>query len=133
VAQISGKEVSCVATLPGRGAAPVMGEFTPNSVARVATETIGRYDRGSRCAPKLPDADWSGLREILAQGPTIRPGQISGAHHDHGCTVYFTQGSRSCLLLDTTYGLTDDEALWATLENRAKFQPRKRLARKAPG
>jgi hypothetical protein len=29
--------------------------------------------------------------------------------------------------------LTDDEALWATLNSWAKFQPRKRPAREAPG
>jgi hypothetical protein len=34
-----------------------------------------------------------------------------GAHQDHGCAVYFTQGSRRRLLLDTMYGLSDDEVL----------------------
>jgi hypothetical protein len=46
---------------------------------------------------------------------------MKGAHQDHGCAVYFTQGSRRCLLLDTTYGLTGDKALWATLNSWANF------------
>jgi hypothetical protein len=58
---------------------------------------------------------------------------MKGAHQDHGCAVYFTQGSRRCLLLDTTCGLTDDEAIWATLNSWANFQPRKRPARETPG
>jgi hypothetical protein len=46
---------------------------------------------------------------------------IKGVRQDHGCAVYFTQEKRRCLLLDTTYGLTDDEALWATLASWARF------------
>jgi hypothetical protein len=55
---------------------------------------------------------------------------MKGTYQDHGCAVYFTQESRRCLLLDTTYALTDDEALWATLNSWANFQPRKRPTHK---
>jgi hypothetical protein len=34
-----------------------------------------------------------------------------GQQDDHGWEVYCTQGSRQCCLLDTTYGLTDEESL----------------------
>jgi hypothetical protein len=34
-----------------------------------------------------------------------------GYYCDHGWAVYFTQESRRCCLLDTTFGLTDEEAL----------------------
>jgi hypothetical protein len=46
-----------------------------------------------------------------------------GCHFDHGTAIYFRQGKRRCLLLDTPYGLTDDEDLWYTLLSWAKFQP----------
>jgi hypothetical protein len=36
---------------------------------------------------------------------------VKGALHDHGTAVYFTQGKHRGLLLDTLYGLTDEEAL----------------------
>jgi hypothetical protein len=58
---------------------------------------------------------------------------IKGAHHEHGTAVYFTQGTRRCLLLDTTYGLSADEVLWYTLFSWAKFQPRLKRPRKEPG
>jgi hypothetical protein len=37
------------------------------------------------------------------------------------------------LLLDTTHGLSDNEALWYTLLSWAKFQPRLKNPRKEPG
>jgi hypothetical protein len=39
-----------------------------------------------------------------------------GRHSDHGTAIYFTQEKRRCLLLDTLYGLSDEEALWYTLQ-----------------
>jgi hypothetical protein len=56
-----------------------------------------------------------------------------GAHFDHGTAIYFTQEKLRCLLLDTLYGLTDDEALWYTLQSWAKFQSRSLKPRKDPG
>jgi hypothetical protein len=47
--------------------------------------------------------------------------------------VYVTQSTRRCLLLDTTYGLSDNEALWYTLLSWAKFQPRLKGPRTEPG
>jgi hypothetical protein len=52
---------------------------------------------------------------------------------NEGCAVYFIQEKRCCLLLETTYGLTDEEALWATLASWASFQPRWRRPRVTPG
>jgi hypothetical protein len=40
---------------------------------------------------------------------------VSGDHGDHGLAVYCAQGSRRCCLLDTTYGLSDEESLWTGL------------------
>jgi hypothetical protein len=56
-----------------------------------------------------------------------------GCHFDHGTAIYFTQEKRRCLLLDTLYGLSDDEALWYTLQALAKFQPRLASSRTEPG
>jgi hypothetical protein len=36
-------------------------------------------------------------------------------HQDHGYAVCFTQEKRRCLLIETTHGLSGDEALCATL------------------
>jgi hypothetical protein len=47
---------------------------------------------------------------------------VKGAHHDHGTAIYFTQGKRRCLLLDTLYGLTEEESLWYPLASWAKPQ-----------
>jgi hypothetical protein len=58
---------------------------------------------------------------------------IKGAHHEHGTAVSFTQSTRRCLLLDTTYGLSADEALWYTLLSQAKFQPRLKRPQREPG
>jgi hypothetical protein len=56
-----------------------------------------------------------------------------GCHKDHGTAIFFEQGTRRCLLTDTLYGLTDDEALWYTMQAWAKFQPRKAKPRQDPG
>jgi hypothetical protein len=49
---------------------------------------------------------------------------FQGQHRDHGWAVYITQQKRRCWLLDTTYGLSDDEALLIVLSAWASFQPR---------
>jgi hypothetical protein len=56
-----------------------------------------------------------------------------GCHFDHGTAIYFQQDKRRCLLLDTLYGLSDDEALWYILQSWAKFQPRLASPRSGPG
>jgi hypothetical protein len=58
---------------------------------------------------------------------------VKGFHQDHGTAVHFTQGKRRCLLLDTTYGLSDDEALWLTLASCACLQPRRPQPCQVPG
>jgi hypothetical protein len=58
---------------------------------------------------------------------------VKGGQRDHGTAVYLTKEKRRCLLLDTTYGLSDDEALWSTLASWASFQPRRAQPRVAPG
>jgi hypothetical protein len=50
-----------------------------------------------------------------------------------GRAVYCTQDARRCLLLDTTHGLTDDEALWTGLSAWEVFQPRKANQRRSAG
>jgi hypothetical protein len=37
-----------------------------------------------------------------------------GCHHDHGTAMFFEQGTRRCLITDTLFGLSDDEALYYT-------------------
>jgi hypothetical protein len=56
-----------------------------------------------------------------------------GCHFDHGTAIYFEQDKRRCVLTDTPYGLSDDEALWYTLQAWAKFQPRLAKPRREPG
>jgi hypothetical protein len=56
-----------------------------------------------------------------------------GCHYDHGTAIHFQQDKRCYLLLDTLCGLTDDEALWYTLQSWAKFQPRHAMPRTEPG
>jgi hypothetical protein len=56
-----------------------------------------------------------------------------GCRHDHGTSILFQQDTQRCLLTDTLYGLSDDEALWFTLQSWAKFQPRKLRPRSDPG
>jgi hypothetical protein len=56
-----------------------------------------------------------------------------GCHFDHGTAIYFQQDKRRCLLLDTLYGLSDDEAFWYTPQSWAKLQPRLVLPRSEPG
>jgi hypothetical protein len=57
----------------------------------------------------------------------------SGYQGDHGWAVYWTQGSRRCLLLDTAHGLADYEALWMAMRAWASFRPRKAHLREDPG
>jgi hypothetical protein len=82
------------------------------------------YDKGlSRFTTMFkPDV---GLSAITAIEP--------GCHHDHGCAIYFQQDTRRCLIMDTLFGLSDDEALWYTLQAWAKFQPRLARPRSEPG
>jgi hypothetical protein len=52
---------------------------------------------------------------------------------NHGRAVHITQEKRRSCLLDMTFGLTDEEALWAALNSSATFQPRKSMPRQDPG
>jgi hypothetical protein len=56
-----------------------------------------------------------------------------GFHEDHGAAVYLTHEKRRFLLLETTYGLSDDEALWLMSASLASFQPRRNKPRLVPG
>jgi hypothetical protein len=56
-----------------------------------------------------------------------------GCHFDHGTAIFFEQDKRHCVLTDTLYGLSDNEALWHTLQAWAKFQPRLAKPRCDPG
>jgi hypothetical protein len=51
---------------------------------------------------------------------------------DQGRAVCCTQGSRRCCLIDTRYGLTDEEVLWTGLSAWATFQPRQVKRRQNP-
>jgi hypothetical protein len=46
---------------------------------------------------------------------------VKGHHGGHGCATYFTQEKPRFLLLETTYGLSNEEALCAILASWAKF------------
>jgi hypothetical protein len=50
-----------------------------------------------------------------------------------GWAIFMKQGSKRCLLLDTTYGLTDDETIWTAMTCWAAFKPRDEMPRKYPG
>jgi hypothetical protein len=56
-----------------------------------------------------------------------------GCHLVHGTAIFFEQGTRRCVLSDTLFGLSDDEALWFTIYKWAEFQPRKCRPRQDPG
>jgi hypothetical protein len=56
-----------------------------------------------------------------------------GRHCDHGRGVYMTQEKGRCFLMNTEYGLADEEALLVALSAWATFQPRKALPRQDPG
>jgi hypothetical protein len=58
---------------------------------------------------------------------------LQGHRDDHGWAVYFTQGPRRCLLMDTQDGLSGEETLWTALAAWATFKPRKTSPRKYPG
>jgi hypothetical protein len=47
--------------------------------------------------------------------------------------VYITPEKLRCCLLDTAFGLTDEEALWTALSSWAIFQPRRAMPRQDPG
>jgi hypothetical protein len=57
----------------------------------------------------------------------------SGWQGDHGWAVYLKQGTKRCLLMDTTLGLTDEEVIWTAMACWALFKPRDDSPRKYPG
>jgi hypothetical protein len=85
---------------------------------------IQNYDKGiERFVRKFdPDEELEAMISIA-----------KGVHHDHGLAVYITQHKRRCLLLGTTYGLRDEEALWNALMSWANFQLRCERPRQTPG
>jgi hypothetical protein len=58
---------------------------------------------------------------------------VKGFHADHGTAVYLTQEKRRCLPLNTNYGLSDDDALWATFASWSGFRQRRAKPRATPG
>jgi hypothetical protein len=50
-----------------------------------------------------------------------------------GWAILMKQGSKRCLLLDTTYGLTDDETIWTAMTCWAAFKPNNGQPRIYPG
>jgi hypothetical protein len=56
-----------------------------------------------------------------------------GWNGEVGWAIFMKQGSKRCLLLDTTYGLSDDETIWTALTCWAAFKPRDDKPRKYPG
>jgi hypothetical protein len=56
-----------------------------------------------------------------------------GWQGDHGWAIFFKQGPRRALLMDTVDGLTDEEVLWTALACWAIFIPRKASKRIYPG
>jgi hypothetical protein len=58
---------------------------------------------------------------------------LAGNRDDRGWAVYFKQGPRRCLLMDTVDGYSGDETIWTALAVWATFKPRKASPRKYPG
>jgi hypothetical protein len=56
-----------------------------------------------------------------------------GWQGDVGWAIFMKQGSKRCLLPDTTYGLSDDETIWTALTCWAAFKPNEGQPRKYPG
>jgi hypothetical protein len=56
-----------------------------------------------------------------------------GWQGDVGWAIFMKQGSKRCLLLDTTYGLTDEETIWTAMTCWAAFKPREDQPRRYPG
>jgi hypothetical protein len=56
-----------------------------------------------------------------------------GWEGDIGWAVFMKQGTKRCLLMDTVYGLTDEEAIWTAMTCWAAFKPRDDQPRKYPG
>jgi hypothetical protein len=56
-----------------------------------------------------------------------------GCHFDYETGIFFEQDKRRCVLSETLFGLTPDEALWYTMQSWAKFQPRLNKPRLVPG
>jgi hypothetical protein len=82
------------------------------------------YDRGlDKFARKYENL------EAMSATLAIQPGWQG----DHGWAVYLKQGTKRCLLMDTTSGLTDDEAIWTAMACWALFKPRDESPRKYPG
>jgi hypothetical protein len=46
---------------------------------------------------------------------------VKGFHEDHGTAVYLAQGKGPCLLISTTYGLSNEEVSWKILADWASF------------
>jgi hypothetical protein len=57
----------------------------------------------------------------------------SGWQTEHAWSVYFEQGPRRCLLLDTVDGMLPEEVLWTALTAWVTFNPRSGNPRKFPG
>jgi hypothetical protein len=56
-----------------------------------------------------------------------------GCHNDYGTAIFFQQDKRRCLILETLYGLSDEEVFWYTMMSWSKFQPRFATPRSEPG
>jgi hypothetical protein len=56
-----------------------------------------------------------------------------GTHGEHGTAIFFEQANRRCLLTRRFYGISNDDALWYTMMDRAQFQPRASKPRADPG
>jgi hypothetical protein len=82
------------------------------------------YDRGlDQFVRKSENA------EAMSATLAIQPGWQG----EHGWAIFMKQGTKRCLLLDTVYGLTDDEVIWTAMACWAIFKPRDESPRKYPG
>jgi hypothetical protein len=128
------REWALVASING-GEIPAKHRVIPNPEVSVNPPEFNKkiFDAGLRTQPYDKGFDRF-VGKFDPEAPLSAVIAIEkGAHFDHGAALYFTQEKRRCLLLDTLYGLTDDEALWYTLQSWAKFQPRLLKPRREPG
>jgi hypothetical protein len=133
VTQIHTKEWALVATIDG-GQLPQKHEasfvLTETNDVEFSKEV---FDAGLVTQPYM-----NGLVKYASKFRPDQPYSATiaiekGCHLDHGTSIFFEQGTRRCVLCDTLFGLTDDEALWFTMYEWAEFQPRKCRPRQDPG
>jgi hypothetical protein len=128
-------QVGHLAAIDG-GFIPLKHKAVRNPEIPVADELIWNketFDAGLVTQPYT-----AGLGKFTAEFKPERPYSATiaiekGCHNDHGTAIFFEQETRRCLLRQTSYGLSNDEVLWYTMQAWALFQPRPAKPPQDPG